>query len=78
MNNKIIDINEVIQMAWCDKTSFDDIQSLTGLSEPETIAIMRRNLKSTSFRLWRKRVYGRIAKHKKKFRAMHDETFCED
>jgi uncharacterized protein (TIGR03643 family) len=78
MNNNTIDINEVIQMAWCDKTSFDDIQSLTGLSEPETIAVMRGNLKPSSFRLWRKRVYGRIAKHKKKYRVRHDETFCED
>lgn len=29
--------NEIIQMAWCDKTFFDDIQALTGLSEAEVI-----------------------------------------
>ena len=78
INKLNYDIHSVIEMAWCDKTSFDDIQSLTGLSEPETIAIMRGNLKTSSFRLWRKRVYGRIAKHKKKYRAMHDETLSED
>jgi len=61
-----INISEVIEMAWCDKTSFDDIQTHTGLSESDTIKLMRANLKPSSFRLWRKRVSGRIAKHKKK------------
>ena len=57
--------DEVIEMAWCDKTSFDDIFSITGLSEAEVIHIMRTNLKPNSFKLWRKRVTGRKAKHKK-------------
>ncbi|MCH2209127.1 MAG: TIGR03643 family protein [Lentisphaerales bacterium] len=38
---------------------------LTGLTESLIIKIMRNNLKKSSFRLWRKRVSGRIAKHKK-------------
>jgi|TARA_B100001093_G_scaffold138256_2_gene130773 uncharacterized protein (TIGR03643 family) len=58
--------NLVIELAWCDKTSFEEIEKVTGLSESETIMIMRNNLKPSSFRLWRKRVSGRIAKHKKK------------
>lgn len=58
-------ISEIIEMAWCDKTSFDDIYELTGLSESETIKLMRANLKPSSFRLWRRRVSGRKAKHKK-------------
>jgi uncharacterized protein (TIGR03643 family) len=64
---KDIDANtsEIIQMAWCDKTSFDDIKNISGLSEPQVILIMRKNLKSSCFKLWRKRVSGRIAKHKK-------------
>ena len=66
MREKDHNISEVIAMAWCDKNSFDDIKVLTGLSEPETIKLMRSNLKPSSFRLWRKRVTGRIAKHKKK------------
>jgi uncharacterized protein (TIGR03643 family) len=57
--------SEIIEMAWCDKTSFNDIQAHTGLTEAETIKIMRTNLKATSFRLWRKRVAGRNSKHKK-------------
>lgn len=57
--------DEIIEMAWCDKTSFDDIFHITGLSEAHVIEIMRSNLKPNSFKLWRKRVTGRKAKHKK-------------
>ena len=60
------DINSVIEMAWCDKTSFDSIQDQTGLTEKEVIKIMRSNLKRSSFKVWRQRVYGRKAKHEKK------------
>ena len=60
------DINSVIEMAWCDKTSFDSIQDQTGLAEKEVIKIMRSNLKRSSFKVWRERVYGRKAKHEKK------------
>ena len=65
MNTKDHHTSEIIAMAWSDKTSFDDIKSLTGLSEAETIKLMRSNLKASSFRMWRKRVTGRLAKHKK-------------
>ena len=37
--------SEIIEMAWCDKTSFDDIKAITGLAESEVIRIMRQNLK---------------------------------
>ena len=60
------DINIVIEMAWCDKTSFDSIQDQTDLAEKEVIKIMRSNLKRSSFKVWRERVYGRKAKHEKK------------
>ena len=59
-------IDSVIEMAWCDKTSFDSIKDQTGLAEKDVIKIMRSNLKSSSFRVWRERVYGRKAKHAKK------------
>ena len=66
-NNKHnLDINSLIEMAWCDKTSFDTIKAQTGVSEKELIKIMRSNLKKTSFKVWRERVYGRKAKHAKK------------
>ena len=62
---KDYDINSIIEMAWCDKTSFDSIKLQTNLSEKEVIKIMRSNLKKTSFKVWRERVYGRKAKHEK-------------
>ena len=60
-----ININAIIDMAWCDKTSFDSIKEQTGLLEKEVIKIMRSNLKISSFKVWRERVYGRKAKHAK-------------
>ena len=59
------DIDNIIEMAWRDKTSFDSIKMQTGLSEKEVIKIMRSSLKKTSFKVWRERVYGRKAKHEK-------------
>lgn len=63
--------SEIIGLAWCDKTSFDDIRDQYGISEKEVISLMRREIKPSSYRLWRKRVYGRSAKHKKK----HEEKY---
>ena len=65
-NFNSVDVNSFIEMAWCDKTSFNSIQDQTGLAEKEVIKIMRSNLKRSSFKLWRERVYGRKAKHEKK------------
>ena len=65
INSKDYDIDNVIEMAWCDKTSFDAIKIQTNLSEKEVIKFMRSNLKKASFQIWRKRVYGRKAKHTK-------------
>ena len=64
-NDNSYDVNSIIEMAWCDKTSFDSIKLQTNLSEKEVIKIMRSNLKKTSFQVWRERVYGRKAKHAK-------------
>ncbi len=57
------DIGAVIQMAWEDDVPFEAIYQQYGLSESECIALMRRELKPSSFRLWRKRVTGRKSKH---------------
>ena len=72
------DLSEIIEMAWCDKTSFDDMRSITGLSEAEIIKIMRRHLKPSSFRLWRKRVSGRAAKHLKIYQQQRESTHFDD
>ena len=53
----------VIWAAWADRITFEEINIKTGLSEGEVIRIMRKSLKPTSFKLWRKRVKGRKTKH---------------
>ena len=60
------DIDRIIEMAWEDRTTFDAIKELFGLNESEVISIMRKNLKLSSFKLWRKRVSGRKTKHQAK------------
>ncbi|MEC8650575.1 MAG: TIGR03643 family protein [Verrucomicrobiota bacterium] len=65
-------ISAIIRMAWEDRTSFEEILSRSGLSEAEVIRIMRRELKPSSFRLWRKRVSGRVTKHRKRFERRMD------
>ena len=45
---------DVIGMAWSDNISFEEIKKKTGLSESEVISIMRKNLKKSSYILWRK------------------------
>ena len=72
-NHPKIPIDEVIIMAWCDKTSFDAIQEIAGLAEKEVIKLMRQNLKSSSFRLWRKRVNNRPLKHRLIAKQKNDE-----
>jgi uncharacterized protein (TIGR03643 family) len=61
-----LEINEIIGLAWADDVSFDRIKRDLGVTEPEVIAIMRRNLKSGSFKVWRERVAGRKTKHERK------------
>ncbi len=60
------DIDRIIEMAWEDRTTFDAIKESFGLNESEVISIMRKNLKLSSFKLWRKRVSGRKTKHQAK------------
>ncbi len=60
-----IDIDRIIEMAWEDRTTFEAIRFQFGLLEQEVIDLMRREMKPSSFRLWRKRVQGRKTKHEK-------------
>ncbi|WP_111671111.1 TIGR03643 family protein [Algoriphagus litoralis] len=60
------EIDRIIEMAWEDRTPFDAILAQFGISEGETIEIMRRNMKLSSFKMWRARVQGRATKHQKK------------
>jgi uncharacterized protein (TIGR03643 family) len=58
------DISAIIQMAWEDRTSFETIHERIGLSESEVIRLMRSELKSGSFIVWRMRMKGRATKHR--------------
>lgn len=61
----VIEIDRIIEMAWEDRTTFEAIQKQFGLKEQEVIDLMRKEMKATSFRLWRERVQGRKTKHEK-------------
>lgn len=60
--------DQVIGMAWQDRCSFERIEEVSGLSESDVIKLMRAKLKPVSFRRWRKRVNGRVTKHRKRFK----------
>jgi uncharacterized protein (TIGR03643 family) len=55
--------DRIVEMAWEDRTPFDAIFSQFGIPEKDVIKIMRREMKPSSFRMWRKRVQGRATKH---------------
>ncbi|PZV16289.1 MAG: TIGR03643 family protein [Leptolyngbya sp.] len=58
-------IDRVLEMAWEDRTTFEAIALQFGLQEKQVIALMRREMKPSSFRMWRRRVTGRKTKHLK-------------
>lgn len=68
------DTDRIIEMAWEDRTPFEAIEAQFGLGEDEIIKLMRRELKPSSFRMWRARVQGRKTKHLKK-RAFKEGRF---
>lgn len=67
------DIDRIIEMAWEDRTPFEAIKIQFNFSEANVIALMRKELKRSSFNLWRKRVNSGISeKHAKKRRPEID------
>ena len=61
------DIDRIIEMAWEDRTTFDAIESQYGLKEQKVKELMRENLKTSSYRLWIKRVNQNSRTQRKKF-----------
>jgi uncharacterized protein (TIGR03643 family) len=57
------DESRVIEMAWEDRTPFEAIEQNYGLNESQVIALMRRCMTRSSFKMWRERVTGRVTKH---------------
>lgn len=56
----------MIEMAWEDRTPFSAIEFQFGLTEKQVIQLMRQQLKRSSFNRWRRRVSGRVTKHRQK------------
>ena len=63
--------DRIIEMAWEDRTPFEAILFQFGFSEAEVIKLMRKELKLSSFKLWRKR--GHSGKSKKHLHKRSDE-----
>lgn len=59
------DIDRIIEMAWEDRTPFEAILTQFGLTERETIALMRNELLPKNWRKWRERVHQSNTKHTK-------------
>ena len=59
-------IDRIVEMAWEDRTPFEAIAVQFGLQEKQVIALMRREMKPSSFRMWRDRVTSRKSKHLRK------------
>ena len=70
------DISRLIEMAWEDRTPFDAIEKTFGLPESQVILLMRKELKRTSFELWRKRVSGRVTKHSALRNKAINRAYC--
>lgn len=67
IENDPVAVDRIIEMAWEDRTPFEAIEFQFGLPEAEVIRLMRKQLKNSSFRLWRKRVNSGVSqKHLQK------------
>ena len=56
------ELDRIIEMAWEDRTPFEAIKYQFNISEQQTIELMRKHMKPSSFKMWRKRVQGRKTK----------------
>jgi uncharacterized protein (TIGR03643 family) len=64
--NKVLneeEIDRIIEMAWEDRTPFDAIEKQFGLKEADVKALMKKNLKFSSYKRWRERVEYCKTKH---------------
>jgi uncharacterized protein (TIGR03643 family) len=59
------ELSRLIEMAWEDRTPFEAIEAQFGLNQEKVIAVMRSEMKLSSFKTWRARARGRTTKHSK-------------
>ena len=57
----LIDVSRIIEMAWEDRTPFEAIKIQFDKTEADVIALMRKELKRSSFKRWRKRVNSGVS-----------------
>ncbi|MEO7979138.1 TIGR03643 family protein [Flavobacterium sp.] len=69
-------IDRIIEMAWEDRTSFDAIKFQFGLSESDVKALMKKEIKFSSYKLWRERVENCKTKHAAKRTQAIDRFKC--
>lgn len=72
-----IAIDRIIEMAWEDRTPFEAIRFQFGLSEADVKVLMKRELKFSSYKLWRKRVESCRTKHAAKRVSGIDRFKCK-
>ena len=80
VENKIVNevaIDRIIEMAWEDRTPFDAIEFQFGLKEADVKALMKKELKFSSYKLWRKRVENCNTKHTAKRVSGIDRFKCK-
>jgi uncharacterized protein (TIGR03643 family) len=71
------EIDRIIEMAWEDRTPFDAIKKQFDLSEADVKALMKRELKFSSYKRWRQRVEACQTKHAKKRNPEIDRFKCD-
>jgi len=60
------EIDRIIEMAWEDRTPFEAIEAQFDLKEADVKKLMKKELKFSSYKLWRERVENCQTKHAKK------------
>ncbi|MBN7811855.1 TIGR03643 family protein [Algoriphagus sp. H41] len=61
------ELDRIIEMAWEDRTPFEAIKFQFGMGEAQVISLMCKELKASSFKMWRKRGNSGVSqKHLKK------------
>lgn len=63
--------NRLIEMAWQDRITFDVIKKQYGLTENQLKNKMRKLISKKAYGRWRKRVQGRVTKHKRNFKSIN-------
>jgi len=80
------EIDRIIEMAWEDRTPFEAIKIQFGITEADVIKLMRKELKESSFKRWRKRVNSGVSSkhlHKrsediKRFRSSRQKSISNN